>query len=46
MTPLDANVELPTEVKAMIEQSSDAQAATALVNYVIKLSRCSGDSFY
>ncbi|MDN5591722.1 MAG: transcriptional regulator, partial [Lacticaseibacillus paracasei] len=37
MTPLDANVELPTEVKAMIEQSSDAQAATALVNYVIKL---------
>ncbi|WP_165846863.1 transcriptional regulator [Lacticaseibacillus paracasei] len=37
MTPLEANVELPTEVKAMIEQSSDAQAATALVNYVIKL---------
>ena len=37
MTPLDANVELPTEVKAMIEQSSDVQATTALVNYVIKL---------
>lgn len=37
MTPLEANDELPEEVQTMIQQSSDAQAAEALVRYVIGL---------